>query len=95
MISKFLRRGKSAVDLVKRVLEEATVVTMEQYARRFFLLARSSRGSRPFLTPVHRSKPVCRRQLATAVEADRKKPYYVTSPIFYVNAGVFYKSYCH
>lgn len=34
-----------------------------------------------------------RRQLSTVAPIDSKKPYYITTPIFYVNAGQHVKRY--
>src|ERR1700733_1483069 len=62
-------------------------VVLERHAHTFLLLVRPSRQSRPRLAPLHQSVPVFRRRLATGFNVDKKKPYYVTSPIFYVNAG--------
>jgi hypothetical protein len=61
---------------------------LEKQARLFFHLSRAGRGSRPWKG--------CFRCASTSVPAPEpeheqkkrdKKPYYVTSPIFYVNAG--------
>src|SRR4051794_16704596 len=60
---------------------------LEHHARAFLLLAKPSRRARPCLTSLHESVSVFPRRLATGFNVDRKKPYYVTSPIFYVNAG--------
>src|SRR5947209_15424498 len=63
------------------------MVVLERHARAFLLLVRPSRQARPCLASPHHSVPVFRRRLATGFNLDTKKPYYVTSPIFYVNAG--------
>ena len=59
-----------------------------QQARAFFLLTRSCRvsGIRRQLRSAGRTLPTTLRTLVTA-SLPTKKPYYVTSPIFYVNAA--------
>ncbi|KIX00137.1 methionine-tRNA ligase [Rhinocladiella mackenziei CBS 650.93] len=69
------------------------MIALEQRARSFFLRCRASaRYSSPRLAQCRRCLP--RRGLATAIETEQpaakpvpEKPYYVTSPIFYVNSG--------
>lgn len=71
-----------------------TMVTLEHHARTFFLLSRSSKASPPCFRDFTPGRPSFRRRFATGLETRRKKPYYVTSPIFYVNAGTCYLL-CH
>lgn len=60
-----------------------------QQARASFLLARSCRFhcSPQYVCSASKTFPATRRQFATAKNTAPKKPYYVTSPIFYVNAA--------
>ncbi|KIX93299.1 uncharacterized protein Z520_10942 [Fonsecaea multimorphosa CBS 102226] len=68
------------------------MLALERNARSFFLQCRASARCRPSLPILFCGKPQ-RRGLAAAIEPERPanaaagKPYYVTSPIFYVNSA--------
>lgn len=72
-----------------KLLQATTMTVTSQQARTFFLLARSCRfgsNSSPLCSPGRTRSTPCRK-FATAITPSPKKPYYVTSPIFYVNGG--------
>jgi hypothetical protein len=59
---------------------EGDMSVLEKQARAFFHLSRFSKGSRSW-------KRCCRHASTSVAYAGDRKPYYVTTPIFYVNAG--------
>src|SRR5437762_10620780 len=63
-----------------------TMVMLEHHACAFLLLSRSSRASRPYFRAFTPGGLNSRRRFGVELETHAKKPYYVTSPIFYVNA---------